>query len=73
MLTSILEGLVQVKRMTLPLLRGLFWKIPWNVERAVLSSGEGDLSLGEMASSNASQKVLPSTSLTRTICNDFSA
>jgi len=59
--------------MTLPLLRGLFWKIPRNVERAVVSSEDGDLILGEMASSNASQKVLPSTSLTRTICNDFSA
>lgn len=43
-----------------------------NVDIADSSTGLGDLILGEIASSKASQKVLPSTSLTRTICNDFS-
>jgi hypothetical protein len=43
-----------------------------NVDRAVSSTGVAVLILGDMASSKASQKVLPSISLTRTICNDFS-
>lgn len=70
--TSILEGWGQVKKMEVPLLSGRPWKIPRNVERADSSTGVGALILGEMASSKASQNVLPSTSLTRTICNDFS-
>lgn len=43
-----------------------------NVDRANSSTGVGILILGEIASSKASQKVFPSTSLTRTIFNDFS-
>lgn len=46
--------------------------MPRNVERADSSTGVGDLILGERASSNAPQKVLPSISLTRTISSDFS-
>lgn len=42
------------------------------VDNADSSTGVGALILGEMASSKASQKVLPSTSRTRTICKDFS-
>lgn len=59
--------------MKVPLLRLRPWKIPRNVDRADSSTGDGALILGEIASSKASQKVLPSTSLTRTICNDFSS
>ena len=72
LLTSILVGSSQVKNMKVPFLRGRPWKMLRNVERADSSAGVGDLILGEMASSNASQKVLPSTSLTNTICSDFS-
>lgn len=43
-----------------------------NVESADSSNGFGDVILGEMASSKASQNVLPSTSLTKIICSDFS-
>ncbi|PON69792.1 hypothetical protein PanWU01x14_085760 [Parasponia andersonii] len=71
-LTSILDGSSQVKKMKVPFLRGRPWKILRNVDRADSSTGVGDLILGEMASPKASQKVLPSTSLTRTICKDFS-
>lgn len=71
-LTSILDGSSQVKNMKVPFLRGLPWKILRNVDRADSSMEVGALILGEIASSMASQKVLPSTSLTRTICNDFS-
>lgn len=71
-LTIILVGSSQVKNMKVPFLKGLPWKMLRNVERADSSTGVGDLILGEMASSNASQKVLPSRSLTKTICNAFS-
>jgi hypothetical protein len=71
-LTSILDGSSQLKNMKVPFLRGRPWKMLRNVDRADSSMGAGDLIRGEMASSKASQKVLPSTSLTRTICNDFS-
>lgn len=40
---------------------------------AVSSAVVGFAILGDMASLNASQKVLPSTFLTRMICNDFSS
>jgi hypothetical protein len=43
-----------------------------NVDRTDLSPEVASLILGDMASSKASQKVLPSISLPRTICNDFS-
>lgn len=46
--------------------------MPRKVERADSSIEESVLILGEMASSKASQNVLPLISLTRTICNDFS-
>lgn len=46
--------------------------MPRNVESAVSSTGVGDLILGERASSKASQNVLPSRSLTKIICSDFS-
>lgn len=72
-LTSILEGSSQVKNMKVPFLRGRPWKVLRNLERAESSTEVGDLILGAMASSNASQKVLPSTSLTKTICSDFSS
>lgn len=71
-LTSILDGSSQVKNMKVPFLRTRPWKILRNVDRADSSMEVGALILGEMASSKASQKVLPSTSLTRTIFNDFS-
>ena len=71
-LTSILDGSSQVKNMKVPFLRGRPWKILRNVVKADSSTGVGDLILGAMASSKAPQKVLPSISLTRTICNDFS-
>lgn len=58
--------------MKVPFLRGRPSKIPRNVDRADSSAAVGDSILGEIASSKASQKVLPSTSLTRTICKDFS-
>lgn len=58
--------------MEVPFLRGRPWKMLRNVDRADSSMAVGALIRGEMASSKASQKVLPSTSLTRTICNDFS-
>lgn len=72
MQTSILDGSIQVKNMKVPFLRDRPWKMLRNVERADTSTGLGALILGEIASSKASQKVLPSTSLTSTICNDFS-
>lgn len=71
-LTSILAGSTQVKNIKVPLLRGRPWKTVRNVDKADSSMEVGTLILGEMASSNASQKVLPSTSLTSIICNDFS-
>lgn len=71
-LTSILDGSIQVKNMKVPFLRDRPWKMLRNVERADSSTGLGALILGEIASSKASQKVLPSMSLTSTICNDFS-
>lgn len=71
-LTSILDGSSQLKNMKVPFLRGRPWKMLRNVDRADSSMGASALIRGEMASSKASQKVLPSTSLTRTICNDFS-
>ena len=71
-LTSILDESSQVKNMKVPFLRGHPWKILRNVDRADSSMEVSALILGEMASSKASQKVLPSTSLTRTIFNDFS-
>lgn len=71
-LTSIWEGSSQVKNIEVPFLRDRPWKILRNLDRANSSTGVSDLILGEMASSKASQKVLPSMSLTRTICNDFS-
>lgn len=71
-LTSILEGSSQVKNMKVPFLRARPWKMLRNVDRADSSTGVGAWILGEIASSKASQKVLPSTSLTKTICNDFS-
>jgi hypothetical protein len=43
------------------------------VVKAVSSAVVGFAILGDMASLKASQKVLPSTSLTRIICNNFSA
>lgn len=71
-LTSILVGSSQVKNMEVPFLRARPWKMLRNVERACLSTGVGELILGETASSKASQNVLPSTSLTRIIWSDFS-
>lgn len=70
--TSILEGFSQVKNIKVPFLRLRPWKMLRNVDRADSSTGVAVLILGDMASSKASQKVLPSISLTRTICNDFS-
>lgn len=46
--------------------------MPWNVESAISSTGVGDVILGERASSKASQNVLPSKSLTKIICSEFS-
>lgn len=43
-----------------------------NVESADLSTVVGEVILGEIASSKASQNVLPSTSLTKMMCTDFS-
>lgn len=71
-LTSILDGSGQVKNMKVPFLSGRPSKMARNVDKADSSVGLGDLILGEIASFKASQKVLPSTSLTSTICNDFS-
>lgn len=71
-LTSILDGSSQVKNMKVPFFKGLPWKMLRNVYSADSSMEVGALILGEMASSKASQKVLPSTFLTSTICNDFS-
>lgn len=58
--------------MEVPFLSARFSKVLRNVERADSSIVVGDFILGVIASSRASQKVLPSTSLTRTICSDFS-
>lgn len=44
----------------------------WKVNRADSSTDVGFLILGEITSSKAFQKVLPSTSLTSIIFNDFS-
>lgn len=71
-LTSILDGSSQVKNMKAPFFRGRPWKMLRNVDSADSSMEVGALILGEMASSKASQKVLPSRSLTSTFCNDFS-
>jgi len=58
--------------MKVPFLRGRSRKTPRKVVKAVSSADVDAGILGDMASFNASQNVLPSTSLTRIICNDFS-
>ena len=70
--TSNLDGSAHVKRTVVPFFRARLWKVLRNVSIASVSVAVGSLILGEMTSFNASQKVLPSTSRTRTIWRDFS-